>query len=97
MATLWPDSARSDASAVKLIVRIVHLIDAEDRSQATLVERLVMGHERETGYLRLYLLPNLGEDGSVICIGGAQAMHLATPVVVIFRLRFDERVELGLI
>ena len=76
------------------IVGVIHLIDAEDSFQATLVERLVMGYERETGYLGFYLLPNFREDRSILCIGGAQAMHLTAPVVVIFRFWFDERVEL---
>ena len=71
MTALWPDSARSYAGAVERIIGIVHLIDAEDRFQAALVERLVVGYERQTGYLWLYLFPHFGEDGRIFSICGA--------------------------
>jgi hypothetical protein len=36
---------RSYKSAMELIVRIVHLVEAEDGFQATLVECLIMSYE----------------------------------------------------
>ena len=55
---------------MELIVGIVHLINTEDGLKATLVEGLVMGNERKTGNLRLYLLPHVREDGGIFCICG---------------------------
>lgn len=93
MTTFGPDLARGDASAVEIVVGIVHLIDAEDGFQAALVERLVMSHKRKPRYLRLYLLPHFGKNRRTVCIRSAKTMHLTAPVVVILRLRLDERVE----
>ena len=93
MTTFGPDLARGDASAVEVVVGIVHLIDAEDGFQAALVERLVMCHKRKPRYLRLNLLPYFGEDRRTVCIRSAKTMHLTAPVVVILWLWLDERVE----
>ena len=90
MMPFRPSLARGYAGAVEGIVGIVHLIDAEHGFQATLVERLVVGYEREAGYLGLYLLPHFWEDRCIICIGSAQSMHLTAPVVVILRFGFDK-------
>ncbi len=94
VAALEPDSAGGDAGAVELIVGIVHLIDTEYCFKTTLVEGLVVGHKRETGYLGFYLLPHIGEDGRIFGVGCTQAMYLTAPVVVILRFWLDERVEL---
>ena len=91
---MGPHFARCNASAVELIVGIVHLIDAEDSLQATFIKSLVVSYEREPGYLGLYLLPYIGEDRSLFCIRGTQTMHLTASVVVILRFGLDERVEL---
>ena len=42
---LWECLARSDAGAVERIIRVVHLVSAEDSLQTTLIESLVMGYE----------------------------------------------------
>ena len=42
---LWECLARSDACAVERIIRVVHLVSAEDSLQTTLIESFVMGHE----------------------------------------------------
>ena len=42
----WPTLAGCYAGTVKLIVRIVHLIDAKDGFQTALVKRLVVCHQR---------------------------------------------------
>ena len=93
MTTFGPDLARGDAGAVEVVVGIVHLIDTEDGFQAALVERLVMRHKRKPRYLRLYLLPHFGKNRRIVRVCSAKTMHLTAPVVVILRLRFDERVE----
>ena len=91
---MGPHFARCHASAVELIVGIVHLIDAEDSLQATFIKSLVVSYEREPGYLGFYLLPYDREDWSFFSIRGTQTMHLTAPVVVILRFGLDERVEL---
>ena len=52
-----------------------------------------MSHKRKPRYLRLYLLPHFGENRRIVRVYSAKTMHLTAPVVVILRLRFDERVE----
>lgn len=94
MTALGPHFARCHASAVELIVGIVHLIDAEDSLQTTFIKSLVVSYEREPCYLGFYLLPYIGEDRSHFRISGAEAVHLTAPVVVILRFGLDERVEL---
>lgn len=94
MAASWPNLTRSDASAVELIVRIVHLVNTKDGLKAAFVEGFIVGHERQTGYLRFYLPPHFREYGCIFHICGTQAMHAATPVVVIRRFGLDERIEL---
>ena len=91
---MGPHFARCHASAVELIVGIVHLIDAEDSLQTTFIKSLVVSYEREPGYLGFYLLPYVREDRSLFRISGAEAVHLTEPVVVILRFGLDERVEL---
>ena len=94
MAASWPNLTRSDASAVELIVRIVHLVNTKDGLKAAFVEGFVVGHKRKTGYLRFYLPPHFREYGRILRICGTQTMHAATPVVVIRRFGLNERVEL---
>ena len=94
VTTLGPDSARGDAGAVERIVGIVHLIDAEDGFQTAFVKSLVVGHEGEARYHGFYLPPNVREDGGILRIGGAQAVHHAATEGIILRLGLDERVEL---
>ena len=91
---MGPHFARCHASAVELIVGIVHLIDAEDSLQTTFIKSLVVSYEREPGYLGFYLLPYDREDWSFFSIRGTQTMHLTALVVVILRFGLDERVEL---
>ena len=64
----WPTLSRCYTGTVKLIVGIVHLIDSENGFEAALVESLVMCHQRQSLYERLYLLPHFGEDWSVLCV-----------------------------
>ena len=73
MTALGPHFARCHASAVELIVGIVHLIDAEDSLQTTFIKSLVVSYEREPGYLGFYLLPYDREDWSFFSISGAEA------------------------
>ena len=86
--------ATGDTEGVEeLIVGIVHPIDAEDGLEATLVEGPVVGHKGQTLYQRLYLCPDIREDGGIFCVFPAKAMNLRTPVVVVVRLGLNEGVE----
>ena len=89
-----PNFTRGDASAVKFVVRIIHLIHAEYSFQTTFVKSLVVRHERESRYLGLYPFPHLRKYWRIFSIGSAKAVHLTAPVVIIFRFRLDERVKL---
>ena len=75
---------------VELIVGIVHPIDAEDGLEAAFVEGLVVCHKGQALDERLYLCPHVGEDGGVVCVGIAEAMHLLTPIVVVVRFGLNE-------
>jgi hypothetical protein len=86
--------ATGDTKGVEeLIVGIVHPIDAEDGFEATLVEGPVVGHKGQTLYQRLYLCPDIREDGGIFCVFPAKAMNLRTPVVVVVRFGLNEGVE----
>ena len=86
-------STRYAQGVVELVVRVVHLIDTHHGFQAALIKRLVVGHEGQAFNQRLYLRPHLGKDGSFFRIFTAEAMHLAAPVVIVVRLRLNERIE----
>ena len=90
---LWECFARSDAGAVERIIRIVHLVSAEDSLQTTLIECLVMGYEGKPLDQWLYLFPDFREDGGILCVLTCETMHLGTPIIIIIGLRLDERVE----
>ena len=78
---------------VKLIVRIVHLIDVESCFQTSLVKWLVVSHQWKTFYQRFYLRPYFWETRCIIRVFMTKTMNLRTPIVIIVRLRLDERVE----
>ena len=90
----WPYLTRGNASTMKLIVRIIHLINTEHSFQTALVESFVMGYKRESGNLRFNLLPYIGEYWSIFSIFSRQSMYLTAPVIVVFRFWFYERIEL---
>ena len=78
---------------IKLVVRIVHLIDAENGFQTAFIKWFVVSHERQPFYQWFYLRPHLREYRGIIRILTAKAMHLTAPVIIIVRLRLDERVK----
>ena len=88
-----PAFAGGHASAKEGVVGVIHLVRAEHGLQATLVEGLVVRHQGQSLDERLYLPPHGGEDGGLRCVGGAEAVHAAAPVVVVFGLGLDERVK----
>ena len=90
---LWKSLARSHTCAVEFVIRIIHLIATEYSLQATFIKGLIMGHEWEPLYQWLYLLPNFRENWGIFSILACEAMHLGTPIVIIVRLRLDQRIE----
>ena len=58
---LWKSLAGGHTGAVKLVIRIVHLVTTEDGFQATLIEGFVVGHEGKALYQGLYLFTHLRE------------------------------------
>ena len=94
VATEWPQLLGADEGAVERIVGVVHLIHAEHCLEAVLVERLVVGHKRESLYHGFYLSPHLGEDGSVLSVFPAQTVDAGAFVVVVVGFGMDELVEL---
>ena len=90
---LWKSLARSHTGAIELVIRIIHLIATEHSFQATLVERLVMGHQRKSFDQWLNLCPHLREHRGVFCILSSQTMHLRTPIIIVVRLRLNQGIE----
>ena len=91
--TVTEMTARSPAGTKELIVRIVHLIDAEHGLEAAFVKGTVVRHEGQSGDERLNLPPYHGEHGSVVGVLVRETVHaLAEPGVVV-GFGMDERVE----
>ena len=90
---LWKSLARSHTGAIELVIRIVHLITTEHSFQATLIERLVMSHQRKSFNQWLYLCPHLWEHRGIFCILSSQAMYLRTPIIIVVRLRLNQGIE----
>ena len=90
---LWKSLAGSHTSAQEFIVRIVHLIAAEDGFQAAFVEGFVMRHQWQTFDEWFYLFPHFGEDWSIFCVLTSQTMYLTAPIIIIVGLRLDQRIE----
>ena len=84
---------RRPKGAKELVVGIIHLITTEDGFQTALVERLVVGNERQSFYQRLYLSPHLGKDGSLLSIVSRKTMHPTTSIIIIVGFGLDERIE----
>ncbi len=86
-------SSRHTKCIKELIVRIVHPIDTKHSFEATLVERSVVSHQRQTLNQRFYLSPNIWKNGSVVCVFVSQPMNSPTPIIVVVRLRLNEGIE----
>lgn len=88
------DAAGGGAGVAEFIIGIIHLIHAENRLQAALVEAAVVRHQRQPLDHRRHLRPYFREHRSVLRILRTQTVHAAAEPLVIFRLRTDETVEL---
>lgn len=90
---LWESTTGGDTGTEERIVRIVHLVHAEDGLQATFVESFIVGNKGKAFNKRFYLRPYLWEYGGIVGIVTAQSMHLAAPVIIIVRLWLNKRIE----
>ena len=86
-------AARSPAGAKELVIRIVHLIDAEHGPEAALVKGAVVCHEGQSGDERLDLSPHDGEYGRVVGVLMRESVHLLTEPGVVVGFGMDERIE----
>ncbi len=84
---------RSAKSIVELIIRIIHLINPENRLQTTLIKSLIMSDKRQSFYERLNLSPNLRKHRSTVSILICEPMHLTAPIIIIIRLRLNQRIK----
>ena len=94
---VWQSSAevaaRSPTGTIELIIRIVHLIDAEHGPEAALVKGAVVCHEGQSGDERLDLSPHDGEYGRVVGVLMRESVHLLTEPGVVVGFGMDERIE----
>lgn len=86
-------AARGPAGAKELVIRIVHLIDAEHGPEAALVKGAVVRHEGQSGDERLDLSPHDGEYGRVVGVLVRESVHLLTEPGVVVGFGMDERIE----
>ena len=94
MMTTRPYLAGFYEGAIERIVGVVHLIHAEDCLEACLIECLVVGYKRQSFYLWFYLFPDIRENWSFLCVFTAEAVDAGANIVIVVRLRMDQRVEL---
>lgn len=83
----------SAACAIKLIIRIIHLINTEDSLHTTFVKRAVVRHQRQSLYQRLHMSPHFREHGRVIGVGVRKSVHALAEPGIIIRLRLDKTVK----
>lgn len=93
MGEVRQDFPGRPASVVEDVVRVVHLVYAEDFLETSFVERAVVGDQRELAYERRSLLPYMSEARSILRVLGAEAMDaLAEPLIVV-RFGVDQAIE----
>ena len=81
------------AGAIKIIVRVIHLVAAEDRFQAALVKGFVVSHQRQSLDEGLNLCPHVRKHGRIVGVFMPQAVDALAPVAVIVGLGLDEGIE----
>lgn len=86
-------TARGSAGAKELIIRVIHLVAAKHGLQAALVKGTVVGHKRQALDERLYLLPDVRENGSVFGVFLPQTVHAGVPIIIVVRLGLNQRIE----
>ena len=87
------NTAGSPAGTMKNILRVIHAVHLEHSPQTSLVERTVVGHQRQPFYQRSHLLPHIWKYRRISSILQGKAVYPGIPVTVILRLRPDKTVE----
>lgn len=77
----------------ELVIRIIHLVDAEDLFQASLIEFGIVGHQRKALDHGSDLFPYLWEDGRILGVFRSQAVDLAAEPLVVFRFGMNQAIE----
>ena len=85
--------ARGTTGAIKLIVRIIHLIAAHHGFQAAFVERAVVRHEGQALNEWFYLSPNIRKHRCIFRVFAGDAVDKRVPIVVVVRLWLNEGIE----
>ena len=75
------------------VLWIIHLIHAEHRPQAPLVEARIVRHQRQPFDVGLNPLPHEGKHRRIIRIPRPQPVHPLAEPRIILRLRMDQTVE----
>ncbi len=84
---------RGATGAIKLVVRIIHLIGLEHGLEAALIEGTIVGHQRQSGDAGRNLSPHFREGGGGVGIGVTEAVHFLTEPRIVVGRGPDERVE----
>ena len=85
--------ARGATSAIKLIVRVIHLVATHHGLQATFIERAIVRHQRQALNERLDLSPDVWKHGRVLGVLLGDAVDERVPIKIIIRLWLDEGIE----
>ena len=86
-------SPRGQQCVVEWVIRVIHLIDAVNGLQASLVKTRVVCDQRETFNKRRDLFPDIRENRRIVGITRPQPVHALAKPAEILRLRMDQRVE----
>ena len=74
---------------IKNVVRVVHLVNPEDRFEAALVEGSMMGNQGKTFDQGYDLLPYIREYRCILRIFGSESMDFLAEPLVMLRFRTD--------
>ncbi len=80
-------------SVIKNIVRVIHLIDPENRLKATLIKSRVVCDQGKALDARGNLLPHIWEYWSSVGVFRPQAVNPLAEPLIVFGLGMDEAVE----
>ena len=85
--------ARGATGAIKLIVRVIHLVAAHHSLEAAFVEGTVVRHQGQALDKRLNLPPDVRKHGRVLGVGLRDAVDHRVPIKIIIWLGLDEGIE----
>ena len=86
-------SAGCGQSVQKDVIRIIHLIHAENGLQATFIKAGIVRHKRQPIYLRRNLLPDIGEYRRIVRIFLRKTVYALAKPLIILRFRVNKAVK----